>query len=784
MFNNNIGTIYVERVDATNSSGTLTYTTGISGTQGKEFTNPDGSLNAGDTQKIVVNTNSATLNINGAGGVDKFDIEASSFTKTLTIAGNLGTVPNYEEANNNYDTVRIDLSKTSGVNLDISRLLVSNPNDDGIQIVASKGADNITLVAGANHDVIEFTAGGGAGNVNEEYTVDLGNMSLSKYQTFTIDGLTITNISANKLNAYAIADAIQAWINNGNSYATVGGAVTEISWTSAAGKIAGSSGAMNTVVDISGTLESLKGAWKGATIEWEANSNQFVVKAANGGNLADLNFTFDANANAAIAAGAETTASIRGASAAAAVDGATGAGATGLSDITFEKADNGTNANISTITIGGVAIVISGDGSTEMDGKAVVSLIKSLVENGTATADIDGTKHKLTNVGGITTIDDTTADDIKALFADLLPESYSWNFDTAAGKIGINVDDTKTDSTFTLTISQVSSDTANYTSDPDAVTFTGTAYKAATEGKVTVDFGDGLLAGQSYTFNGKTVVATADLTGEEVAEAFTYKQGEAFDGAVIVSNWKTANIVESKVAYGINGSELTILDQGTTGPGTPSGILSPVLTDVITGTGARAVNIKNVSASTTKQGQVEEQILADSYITAVVAEAGKGASGAEAGVATKIVANTNALDTITNFDISNDKLALNKFDVSGDGTAGRYVATEGASFGALSGDAIYLDTLGSTLAASASAGIISFGINAGSGATAGADTITLEHKLFAAIGNMGNNKVAGFEHSGDFYVIATGGNGSVTTDDLVIKLAGVSGITDIGTILG
>ena len=737
-------------------------------------------MNAGDTQKIVVNTNSATLNINGAGGVDKFDIEASSFTKTLTIAGNLGTVPNYEEANNNYDTVRIDLSKTSGVNLDISRLLVSNPNDDGIQIVASKGADNITLVAGANHDVIEFTAGGGAGNVNEEYTVDLGNMSLSKYQTFTIDGLTITNISANKLNAYAIADAIQAWINNGNSYATVGGTVTEISWTSAAGKIAGSSGAMNTVVDISGTLESLKGAWKGATIEWEANSNQFVVKAANGGNLADLNFTFDANANAAIAAGAETTASIRGASAAAAVAGATGAGTT-MNDITLADVDDGTNPNVSTISLGSVNIVISGAGSTAFDSGAAVTLIKSIVENGNITA----TGVTVTGVGSLTgaTLTGATAETIKAEFADLLPEGYSWNFDTAAGKIGINVDDTKTDSTFTLTISQVSSDTTNYTSDPDAVTFTGTAYKAATEGKVTVDFGDGLLAGQSYTFNGKTVVATADLTGEEVAEAFTYRKGEAFDGAVIVSDWTPANIVEAKVAYGINGSELTILDIGPTA-GTPSGILSPAVTDVITGTGALAVNIKNVSASTTKQGQVEEQILADSYITAVVAEAGKGASGAEAGVATKIVANTNALDTITNFDISNDKLALNKFDVSGDGTAGRYVATEGASFGALSGDAIYLDTLGSTLAASASAGIISFGINAGSGATAGADTITLEHKLFAAIGNMGNNKVAGFEHSGDFYVIATGGNGSVTTDDLVIKLAGVSGITDIGTILG
>ena len=71
-YNNNIGTIYVERVDATNSSGTLTYTTGISGTQGKA--NDDGTIN--DTQNIVVNTNSATLNINGAGGVDKFNIEA------------------------------------------------------------------------------------------------------------------------------------------------------------------------------------------------------------------------------------------------------------------------------------------------------------------------------------------------------------------------------------------------------------------------------------------------------------------------------------------------------------------------------------------------------------------------------------------------------------------------------------------------------------------------------------------------------------------------------------
>ncbi|MDE7256212.1 MAG: hypothetical protein K2N54_08590, partial [Helicobacter sp.] len=743
------------------------------GTQGVETTNPDGTTNPNDTQNIVVNTSSATLNINGAGGVDKFNIEASSFTKTLTISGNLGTVPNYEEAKNNYDSVRIDLSKTSGVDLNIGNLLVSNPNNEGIVITASKGADNITLVAGANHDVIEFTAGGGAGNVNEEYTVDLGNMSLSKYQTFTIDGLTITNISANKLNAYAIADAIQAWVNNGNSYATVGGTVTEISWTSAGGKVAGSSGAMNTIVDITGKLERLKGAWKGATIEWEANSNQFVVKALNGGNLADLNFTFDANANAAIAAGAETTLSIRAASAAAAVAGSANAAA--ATDITLQDVGDGTNANTSTISLGGVEIVVEATAGTSFTAAELVTEIKSLVENGTYnTTVINGTNVKLNKVGSFTTIGSGDAEAVKALFT--LPEGYAWSFNSS--KISIIAADTKTtESLSTVIVTQTQSDTTNF-SDATATKFTGTAYKAATEGKITVDFGDGLLAGQSYTFNGKTVVATADLTGEEVAEAFTYRAGEAFDGAVIVSDWTPANIVEAKVAYGIDGTTLTILDQGTTSPSTPSGILS-VATDVITGTGALAVNIKNVSATTTQQGQNEEQILADSYITAFVAEAGKAASTADAGVATKIVANTNALDTITNFDISNDKLALNKFDSLNDGSAGRYVATDGASFSALSGDAIYVDTAGNTLAASANAGIISF-----SAGNAEASAITLEHKLFAAISNMGNSKVAGFEHGGDFYVIATGTVGTTTTDDLVIKLAGVSGVTDIGTILG
>ncbi|MDE7216597.1 MAG: hypothetical protein K2N20_00695, partial [Helicobacter sp.] len=254
-YNNNIGTIYVERVDATNSSGTLTYTTGISGTQGVETTNADGTTNPNDTQNIVVNTSSATLNINGAGGVDKFNIEASSFTKTLTISGNLGTVPNYEEAKNNYDSVRIDLSKTSGVDLNISNLLVSNPNDEGIVITASKGADNITLVAGANHDVIEFTAGGGTSASTESYQFDFGNARLSYNQSITIDGVTITNIKAGSvLLATDIANAFAEYANGGYALGTA-------STTKFSGSTSLSGTGIVTYVSMTGKFESLTNDW-------------------------------------------------------------------------------------------------------------------------------------------------------------------------------------------------------------------------------------------------------------------------------------------------------------------------------------------------------------------------------------------------------------------------------------------------------------------------------------------------------------------------------------------
>ena len=86
---------------------------------------------------------------------------------------------------------------------------------------------------------------------------------------------------------------------------------------------------------------------------------------------------------------------------------------------------------------------------------------------------------------------------------------------------------------------------------------------------------------------------------------------------------------------------------------------------------------------------------------------------------------------------------------------------------------IYVDAVGSVIdIAQVSNGIISFSVDAANGATAA--SISLDAKLYVATHAMANNKVAGFAHDGDFYVVATGSNASSTADDLVIRLAGVS----------
>ncbi|MDE6044240.1 MAG: hypothetical protein K2F85_01835, partial [Helicobacter sp.] len=738
-----------------------------SGTQGKEFTNPDGSLNAGDTQKIVVNTNSATLNINGAGGVDKFDIEASSFTKTLTIAGNLGTVPNYEEARNNYDTVRIDLSKTSGVNLDISKLLVSNPNNEGIVITSSKGADNITLTAGANHDIIEFKAGGGLSAQQEEYTVELGSLRLAAGQSFTIDGLTITNVTgftngasgvqsaATILTADDIAIALKTYLATG----ALGNASASASHIS-------TSSAVSTWVRIEGDIESLTTAngWLNKTgnadVKVGTNGTSLIFTNANKANVTDLDFSFSGNGKTN-GFGAETN-KIQTFVVGAAASGAQTSGTIAASAFS--------SAALKFTNSGSASATVSADFTFVINGESLAFTITSaeLASSGSATLSLANLASLL---GGAATADG---------FSMTMPSGFtmpSWTFSSSSG----------------LKVTGLAS------GDSFAYGSAEVAYKdatPATQGQLTIDFGsEGLLAGQSYSFLGKTVIATKDLTGEQIAEAFAFgdETSSGVDGAVVLGSWASggytasgsytgsatsAGIFESNVLFDISGSSLILMEQK---PGIVAGLKSLDVLEskgqlTITGTGTLAVRTDSVTGTTTVQGEKDSTIAADSYVTFAGIGTGSAASGADAGTVTAIKATTNALDTITNFDVSNDKLLLK--DVNGNVLS----FTNGGTITAPTD--IYVDTLGSTLNATADGGMISFSITAGSGAATGADAITLDQKLYAAVNGVDDNDAVGFEHGGDTYVVlGGGGDKSASTADLVIKLAGVTGVTDITSIL-
>ena len=766
--NNNIGTIYVERVDATNSSGTLTYTTGISGTKGVEVKDADGKVtDPNDTQDIIVNTNSATLNINGAGGVDKFNIEASSFTKTLTIAGNLGTVPNTEANVGNYDSVRIDLSKTSGVDLNISNLIVSNPDDAGIQITASKGQDNITLVAGANHDVIEFAAGGGRTAVAEEYTVDLGNLRLGKNQSFTIDGLTITNIKATAaiLTAQDIADIIE-------KYALAAGAPT----ANATFSLATASGSFSTTAKISdyvafsGKLESLTGAWAtaGGTITAAHTSGQttFTFTTPTNGNVSDLNLAFGGNSNAAVPNSFKAEYTKARSAGFAMVQGASASGGS-VSEIVLSSAKGDSVSTFLTFSINGenhsIKVVDTGTAnSVTATATALTKAVLQILSGASATAAAALSAVEFYIDGGSAKVTTTTKTDAFSLGSD-----WVWAQGADSTKLTIaNSNPFATGDAQHVIINQIGGSTDAFV---DFSLLPDTTNTGDTQGQIVIDFGSGLLAGQSYTFNGKSVVATKDLTGAEVAEAFTVANGGGFEGAVIVGNWAASTIADAKVLYGIDGSKLTILDN------TGSAFGTALETD-ITGTGALAVNTNKVSGTTTKQGAgTGDTTFADSYVVFSSEALGSAGAGSAAGVAANIKAVTSAMDTITNFDVANDKLLLSKLSGS------TFVAND--RFGAASAatdTGIYVDTAGNTISYTVANGIFSF-----SAGNAEASAMTLDQKLFAVSKAMSaTDKIAGFADGGDFYVVATGGTAGSTTDDLVIKLAVVTGITDIATILG
>ncbi|MDE7255771.1 MAG: hypothetical protein K2N54_06310, partial [Helicobacter sp.] len=641
-------------------------------------------------------------------------------------------------------------------------------NDEGIIITASKGQDNITLVAGANHDIIEFTAGGGKTAAAEIYEIDLGNLRLGKNQSFTIDGVTITNISDGILNTFDIAQALETYVKNGFSLGTAAFATASV-----VANLTASGSTMTDYVSITGKLE-LGAGWASASgaidivnvLDGTNATNKITITSNKQANLTDLNFTFDGNGNAAVPDRLAADVSIGRYKDFAKVNGATASGGN-LTDnaFVFGNVATGTTAFFS-IDINGESfqIKIVASSTTAATASALGTAIKNILSGASGGTAANATIY-INN-------EEVTATAKFTQFTEALGEDFIFTQGSDGTKLVVAVNNILTSAGGSITMNTIGS-----TADTVAVYDLLPKLDETTNGKIVIDFGQGLLAGQSYTFNGKSVVATRDLTGAEVAEAFTFGAGESFDGAAIVGTWSAA-ITDSKILFGIDGSKLTIIDNFTpTAASTASSLgIKPTADDFLTGTGALAVNTNRVTASTTQQGVGSgETIFADSYVVFSASDLGSAGAGSAAGTAANIKLVTSALDTITNFDIANDKLLLNKLDGS------KFVASDRASGGSSVDSGIYVDTAGNKLSLSIANGIVDF-----SAGNAAADAITLDQKVYAAwsaVDGQSGGVVAGFEHGGDFYLIATGGQSSSSTDDLVVKLAGVTGITDVGAIL-
>ncbi|MDE5816366.1 MAG: hypothetical protein K2H55_02535, partial [Helicobacter sp.] len=626
-------------------------------------------------------------------GVDKFDIEASSFTKTLTIAGNLGTVPNYEEARNNYDTVRIDLSKTSGVNLDISRLLVSNPNDDGIQIVASKGQDNITLVAGANHDVIEFKAGGGTTATQEIYTITTD--ALKQNQSIEFGGVTLYATVA--ATADTVASAI-AKVLNGEELPKGFLAV---------GKFEGFSG--DWALKVNGQ-ENVKVENSGSTV---------TITQQTAKDVADFSLTLAGSTLRADTpdASLSTPTGVAGADAKASASGTTtiqGLASSDASATTFKFAiDDETY----TLTLK----VKSGEAATGITTTAFAHLLT----NGALPASVTGSFSTAT----LAKADGTE------ITSGILPAGI-----TAESATGLKL--TLDEATFVGT----KFDFVWYGTGSSPTNIT---VNKAMGTVITLDFGEGLLAGQSYTYLNKTVLATKDLTAEDVANAFKLDAGETLvDGAVVVGNFAsnggTIAIDPMQVLFEVSGSSLIITDTVVGTPASTNGITTDAISAggtlaelVFKGYGSRPLDIdaSKFAGETTKQGLGNNQFSADSYVTYVVANAGGKAASGDTYTATTITLRDGALDTITNFDIANDKLTLTKFNEENPAIGKGYYGKGDIVTTAISlTDDIYLNAGGAILTATldAGSGLIEFGVS-GDGT---ASDITLAQKFLSRSSRM------------------------------------------------
>lgn len=751
LFNNNIGDIVL--IGDTDGKASLAYATGFSGTVYQEKGAADlGGLNIQpntikDTQTINVTSKEATITLDGTTGTDKFLITAGQDTKTITLNGSLGAANPNQIATKDYDQITIDLSGANGVTLNTNVVIDSRDGAQAIEIIASKGKDTISL-SDSTVETISLSTGGGRSGVNEAYTVDLASLKLAAGDTFTIDGLTVTALA--DITANQIADGIKAWVAGSGAFVDPTGA----------GKIESAGGTAanidpTTVMAMTGNFNSLTGAWSGATITHATAATSFVINSGKQSNIKDLDLTWGANTQHSPV----TTNAIATLAVSASYAGiATEAGAAYGGTTTLFGADIASNAfKVVSFSLGDQTIEIgiggiAGSGN-EVKASAATNYVFNLL-NGSAGG---------TFANAIVYYDGKAYSGADAATLKLTETLDLGNFrftndDATDGDIGISVINPLVygeDQKFSMVIDGTATNLVlkGRVADSDAI--------------VQVSFDD-LLAGHSYTFNGKTVVATQNLTGAEVANIFGNKaKGDVVAGAVVVSDWEGTAISGDKIAVATEGNQLTITDAaGQTG----NGILAGVSTTLTT-TMPSLIDTNSIKATTTNGVSADPTVPADSYVTF----SGKTLAG--------VSANQRFIDEISNFDTNVDRLAISKFDGSLF-TSSEVQANGNLSFA--SGDG-FEDAAGGALIASVAGGIVNF---AWTNADAeGVGAITLDQKLYAATHfTGGTEKVVGFYHNdganSDFYVVALGGTAAGTTDDLVVKINGVaagsvSNVTDI-----
>ena len=157
------------------------------------------------------------------------------------------------------------------------------------------------------------------------------------------------------------------------------------------------------------------------------------------------------------------------------------------------------------------------------------------------------------------------------------------------------------------------------------------------------------------------------MSGEEIAKAF---KGEDVSGAMVLGEWyqefdsagtMVAGIDAVNVDFSVNDSTLTLIDKQSGAPlnnGIPLGIKG-METDaqfmnalkVTGGANPPKVTIK----TTTKQGQDEATIHADSYVNLALSVAGDTSTKTEFA---KSIDELGTLSSISNFELGIDKLTL------------------------------------------------------------------------------------------------------------------------------